>query len=96
MSDQNDQQANEIALEYGMKLVERMADQREDLRKALTRVEAERDVVGNILTAMAYAAEDGRLKLPEPAPDGTAVHIVEEGDESYLEVIEDEEGPAQG
>lgn len=83
---------DEVALEYGMKLVERMADQREALRDRVKTLETQNHVLGILLTN-AVAVAGGKVVVPQqiagqlslsivPGEGETAVLTVEEGEDA--------------
>ena len=90
MSD-NQKTADEVALEYGLKLVERMADQREALRAQLQQVAAERNSLGTLLTAAAAQA-GGELLIDDTLDiSRTQIHITQTDDGVLITAEEYEE-----
>lgn len=82
---------DEVALEYGLKLVERMANQREALRAQLQQAAAERNSLGTLLTAAAAQA-GGELLIDDDLDiSRTQIHITQTDDGVLITTEEIEE-----
>ena len=85
--------ADEVALEYGLKLVERMAAQREELREQMKQIAAERHSLGVLLTAATVQA-GGTLLIDTDTDVSTTEIRINSTDEGVLitaEPMEDDD-----